>query len=133
MPRKPDYTGISIKSELANDVEAFIREHPSKGHRSLTSFVEDATIRRLEELKNQIKELPRFDRINGDVSGVTIYDREMKEVKAVHVSVRRSGICCDFHQANNCEHVKYALSLEDVQEMIRKRKKEGWKIDLPEE
>ena len=87
----------------------------------------------LEELQSQIKTLPRFDRINGDASGVLIYDRELKETKSVHVSVKPNGVKCDFHQTDNCEHVKFALSLPDVQEMIRKRRKEGWKIELPEE
>lgn len=133
MPRKPSYTGISIKADLAQDVEKFLEEHPTRGYRSLTHFVEAATIEKLEELKTQVKELPRFDRINGDDTGVLLYDRELRESKSVHVSVRPNGISCDFHQRNNCEHVKYALSLRDIQEMIQKRRKQGWKIELPEE
>lgn len=132
MPRKPTYTGISIKSELASEVATFIEEHPTE-YRSITHFVEDATLERLRILKEQMKELPRFDRINGDASGVLIYDRELKGNKAVHVSIKPSGISCDFHQRNDCEHIKYALTLPDVHEMVAKRRKEGWKLDLPEE
>lgn len=132
MPRKPEYTGISIKTELAQDVETFVKEHPTK-YRSLTHFVEDSAIERLKELRTQLKELPRFDRINGDDTGVLIYDRELKENKAVHVSVRPNGVMCDFHQRTDCEHVKYALKLPDVQEMIKKRRKEGWKIEVSED
>lgn len=133
MPRKPEYTGISIKSDLAKEIEAFLRENPTKGYRSLTHFIEDASFTKLEELKKQIDQLPRFDRINGDETGVRIYDRELKDNKAVHVSIRPNGIQCDYHQRNNCEHVKYAFGLPDVQEMIRKRRNEGWKIELPED
>lgn len=133
MPRKPEYTGISIKEEFAKSVEEFIEEHPTLGYRSIAQFMEDATRRRLEELQAQIKNLPRFDRINGDATGVRIYDRELKNNKAVHISIRPSGIICDFHQTNNCEHIKYALGLPDVQEMVKKKRKEGWKIELPEE
>jgi metal-responsive CopG/Arc/MetJ family transcriptional regulator len=81
MPRKPEYTGVSIKEEFAQSVEDFIEEHPTLGYRSLAQFIEDATRRRLEELKAQYKALPRFDRINGDATGVLIYDHELKDVK----------------------------------------------------
>lgn len=133
MSKKPEFKSISIKEEFAESIEEFINEHPGLGYRSIAQFLEDASRRRLEELQTQIKKLPRFDRINGDATGVLIYDRELKDVKGVHVSVRPSGIVCDFHQMTNCEHVKFALGLSDVQEMIRKRRKEGWKIELPDE
>jgi metal-responsive CopG/Arc/MetJ family transcriptional regulator len=133
MPRKPEYTGISLNSELVKAVEEFIQKNPTKGYRSLTRFVEEATRKRLEELNNQLKTLPRFDRLNGDATGVLLYDREMEDVKTVHVSIKPSGIQCDFHLRDDCEHVKYALILSDVQNMIKKRRKEGWKIEVPEE
>ncbi len=133
MPRKPEYTGVSIKEEFAQSVEDFIEEHPTLGYRSLAQFVEDAMRRRLEELQTKNRALPRFDRINGDATGVLIYDRELKDAKGVHVSVKPNGIICDFHQTNSCEHVKFALSLSDVRELVRKKRKEGWKIDLPDE
>lgn len=132
MPKKPEYTGISIKGELAEDAEEFIKDHPRLGFRTLTQFVEDATRRRLEDLRVQIRTLPRFDRVNGDEEGVRIYDRELKDDKVVHISIRPNGVRCDFHQSGSCEHVKYALTLPDVQEMIRRRRKEGWKIEVPE-
>ena len=133
MSKKPEYKAISIKEEFAQSIDDFIKENPRLGYRSIAQFLEDSARHRLEDLKTQIKSLPRFDRINGDATGVLIYDRELKNVKGVHVSVRPSGIMCDFHQTNCCEHVKFALSLSDVQDMIRKRRKEGWKIELPEE
>lgn len=133
MSKEPEYKKISVKEEFAQSIEDFIKEHPTLGYRSIAQFLEDSARHRLEELQNQIKKLPRFDRINGDATGVLIYDRELKDSKGVHISIRPSGIMCDFHQTNCCEHVKYALGLSDVQEMIRKRKKEGWKLDLPEE
>ncbi len=133
MSKKPEFKSISIKEEFAESIEKFVKEHPELGYRSIAQFLEDASRRRLEELKSQIKTLPRFDKIDGDASGVMIYDRELEDVKAVHVSIKPNGIKCDFHQTDNCEHVKYALSLPEVLELIRKRRKEGWKVELPEE
>jgi hypothetical protein len=100
------------------------------GFRSRAEIAKEA-IRAL--LKTYPKELPRFYRINGDATGVSIFDRELTgSDKGVHVSIRPTGIICDFHQTSNCEHVKFALGLSDVQEMIKKRQKEGWKLELPD-
>lgn len=133
MPKKGEYTGVSIKEELAKAAEELIDNNPRLGYRTLTQFIEDATRRRLEDLQSELKTLPRFDRINGDATGVLLYDRELKPIKQVHVSVRPNGITCDFHQRPDCEHVRYALSLRDVQDLIQRRRKEGWKLEIPEE
>jgi len=133
MSKKPEFKSVSVKEEFAESIEEFVKEHPELGYRSMAQFLEDASRRRLEELRGQVKAFPRFERINGDSSGVMLYDRELKGNKAVHISIKPSGIKCDFHETNNCEHVKYALGLDDVQELIRKKRKEGWKIELPDE
>lgn len=130
MSKKPEFKSISIKEEFAQSIEAFIDQHPELGYRSIAQFLEDASRRRLEDLKTHVAALPRFERINGDATGVLIYDRELKGNKAVHVTIKPSGICCDFHQRNDCDHVKFALSLVDVKEQIGKHK---WKFDLPDE
>jgi len=128
MSKEFRFKSISIKEEFAESIEDFIRANPSLGYRSIAQFLEDASRRRLEELQSQNKMLPRFDRLNGDETGVLIYDHELKDIKTVHVSVRPNGVICDFHQKNNCEHVKFALGLSDVKEMIQKRRKDGWKL-----
>lgn len=52
---KPDYRGISIKTEFANDIEKFIKANPQLGYRSIASFLEDAARRRLETLQEKRK------------------------------------------------------------------------------
>jgi hypothetical protein len=128
--QKDNYATVRFPQEFAKEVHSLIG---TKGFTSRAEIVKEA----LRDLLihygiSKPVSLPRFDRINGDSTGVSVYDREMKDDKVIHISVKPNGIQCDFHQRNDCEHVKYALSLPDVQEMIRKRRKEGWKIDLPE-
>jgi hypothetical protein len=133
MPNKPEFKSISIKEEFAESIEEFIRQHPSLGYRSIAQFLEDSSRRRLEELKSQVKAVPRFLKINGDEQGVKIYDNELKGNKQVDVYFTPNGIRCGYHQLSDCEHIRFALSLPEVRNMVRKRQKEGWKLELPEE
>lgn len=124
MPRKPDYTGISIKEEFATSIEEFIEAHPQLGYRSIAQFLEDSARHRLEELQSQIKEPPRFEQINIDENGTKILDRKIREV--IQVYIKPQGIKCGLDQTSDCEHVNFALTLKNVRETIRKHKKEGW-------
>ncbi len=128
MPGK-EYTGVSMKNEIAENVENFIKAHPMLGYRTITQFVEDATRRRLEELQAEIKEPPRFEQVNSDEEGVKILDRKIHEV--VQIYIKPSGIKCSFHQTDDCEHIQYALTIKEVADNIRKKKKQGWK-NLPD-
>jgi hypothetical protein len=61
MTKKPEFKSISIKEEFAESIEEFIREHPTLGYRSIAQFLEDSGRRRLEQLKLEVKPLPRFE------------------------------------------------------------------------
>jgi hypothetical protein len=126
MPEKPAYRGISIKDEFATSVETFVNEHPEFGYRSIAQFLEDSARRRLEDLKAQIKILPRFEKINCDAHGCKILDRQMKRVADVHF--KPEGIRCGIDLNDTCEHVEFALSLKEVQTIVKKLRAEGWKL-----
>lgn len=64
--------------------------------------------------------------INSDENGVLIHDKKLKNT--VHVTFDPKGVKCDHHLTDNCEHVTFALHIPEIQETIRKRKKEGWKL-----
>ena len=52
MKKKEDpYRRVSLKKELVDVIEVFIKEHPEFGYRSIASFVEDAIRRRAEQLR----------------------------------------------------------------------------------
>ena len=44
------YKNISVKIELAEVIETFVKENPNYGYRSIAGFMEDSARRRLEEL-----------------------------------------------------------------------------------
>ena len=126
MSKKPEFKSISMKEEFAESIEEFVKEHPEFGYRSIAQFLEDASRRRLEELKKQIKTPPRFEQINCDADGCKILDRQLKRV--ADIQIKPTGIHCSIHHTNTCEHIDFALAQEDVQETIKKHKKEGWKL-----
>jgi len=70
--------------------------------------------------------LPRFEKINAGLKGVLIHDRQLE--KSVDVYIRPEGITCSHHETDHCEHIDFALSLSEVQDIIRKKRKEGWKL-----
>ncbi len=131
MPKKPEYKAISIKEEFAQSIEDFIREHPSLGYRSIAQFLEDSARHRLEDLRSQVKPFPRLEQVNADDNGVKIFDRELHEV--IQVYFKPSGVRCGYHQSNSCEHVEFAFKQPDVRKIVAQKRKEGWKLELPEE
>ena len=70
-------------------------------------------------------DLPRFEQINSDENGVKILDRQLRKVD---VHFKPSGVTCTHDQTSDCEHVHFALAQRDVQKIIRKKQKEGWKL-----
>jgi hypothetical protein len=120
------YRSISVKTELANFIEQFISANRQYGYRSISQFMEDSARKRLEELKVLEVQLPRFEQLNHDMNGVKVLDRKSQRIADIYF--KPEGIWCDLCETETCEHVDFALSQRDVQNIIRKRRKEGWKL-----
>ena len=120
------YKNISIKNEFAEAIEKFIRQNPQLGYRSIAAFLEDSSRRRLEELKATEDQLPRMEQINFDENGVKIHDRQLHRVADVNFSPK--GIWCNLCKKDECEHIAFALAEPDIQAIICKKKKEGWRL-----
>ena len=129
-PQEDEYTTIKVPNDLIVKTDCYIGKN---GYKSRSEIVKEALrdFFATHKLEASTSPLPRFERINGDANGVLIFDRELKGNKAVHVTFKPTGIRCDYHETDKCEHIEYALGLADVQELIRKKRKEGWK--LPDE
>jgi hypothetical protein len=121
------YRTISVKTELANFVESFIAANPEYGYRSIAQFVEDASRKRLEELK-ALGMPPRFDHFNLDPNmGIRISDKKRRMIADIYV--KPTGLFCDLDKSDDCEHIAFALTVPAFQDIIRdKRRKEGWKL-----
>lgn len=123
-PRR--FRNLSMKTEFANSLEAFINENPQYGYRSIAQFLEDAGRRRREELKAIETEEPRFKKLNADENGVKIWDNKLR--RNADVYFKPDGIRCILDESSSCEHVYFALTLPEVREIVRRKRREGWKL-----
>lgn len=124
---KPGFKGITISEEVYNKIELLMEKVRDKAgyrkFRSVTHFVEDAVMRVYE------KELVPLEHFNLGEDGVKILDRSLgnkhSRGKVVDVYFKPDKVMCDYCGSSDCKHVKFALSLPQVQSIIRKK---GWKL-----
>ena len=120
------FRNLSVKKEFADNLEAWILENPQHGYRSLAQFLEDASRRRLEVLRAAAGEEPRFRKLNADENGVKIWDSRIR--KSADIYLKPTGIRCLLDNSATCEHIYFALSLPEVRDIIRSKRREGWKL-----
>lgn len=113
------YGTVRIPVELDNEIIALIG---TRGFRSKAEIVKEALRLFLDDHK------PRLEHFNLDETGVRILDRKLNLI--VDVFFTPKGIQCELDKSSNCDHVKFALSVPNIQKVIRKKRKESW--NLPE-
>jgi hypothetical protein len=64
--------------------------------------------------------------LNLNAEGVLIWDPDIREAVQIHFTPK--GILCVHDETSNCKHIQFAISKPDIQEVIRRRRKEGWKL-----
>jgi len=127
-----EYRKISLKKELCDEIEKFIRKHPEYGFRSIAEFVEDAIRRRAFEMGILREDLaPRFEHFNiyPEENRVTLWDRKLKRLVDVIFGPKPPYVICEVCGRNDCEHVHFVLHIPKVVQLLRDR---GWKIDPDE-
>lgn len=122
------YRGITLKRELIDKIEEYIRDYPEQGYKSLADFVTDAIRRRAEELR-MFAITPRFEHVNTYEDHVLILDRKIGPQATVTLQVRTVGessfeFHCERCGRTNCEHILYATTIPEV---MRPAEKKGWK------
>ncbi len=125
--QREDHNTIRLPENLTNEMDKLI------GTRGFTSRAEIAkhAIREFLEKIQVEKPQPRFEQINADENGTKILDRKLHEV--VNVYIKPKGILCGLDQTNDCEHIKFAIKIPQIEALIKKKRAEGWKIELPDE
>ena len=125
MPEKEqDFRGVSLKRELVEQIESFIVEFPQ--YKSIADFVHEAVRVRMQEIKKLSPILPRFEILNVDENGTKVIDREIHAIAQIYL--KPESIWCDICERHNCVHIRYALNDTEIQKIIRKRRREGWKL-----
>lgn len=126
--RKSEHASIRVPESLTEQMDKYIGYHgftsrAEVAKQAIREYIERNPLSKTSERSNE-----RLDRVNTDSSGIKIFDRKLTGNRLVHVSFTPNGVICDYHNSSTCEHVEYALEQPDVKEIIRERRKEGWKL-----
>lgn len=123
MPKvEQDFRGVSLKRGLVGEVEKVVAEN--KEYKNISDFIHEAVRLRLQEVRKNNP--PRFEHFNINDNGVRITDRKIGMIAEIYF--KPQGIFCDLDKSNSCEHIDFALQVPEIQEIIRRRIKEGWKL-----
>jgi len=72
-------------------------------------------------MRNRDKFQPQLRHFNLNPDGVLVLDPEIDRI--IQVYFKPDHIKCGYCNLNNCKHIKFALSLPEVQKLLRKK---GW-------
>lgn len=80
--------------------------------------------------KSYPQTLPRFEYfIDSEHNEVRVTDRKLNRQTEIYFTIE--GIHCELDKSNDCEHIQFILTIPEIQEIIRKKRKEGW-LKLPD-
>jgi len=112
-----EYITIRIPKELADEMDELIGK---RGFRTRAEIAKEAIRKFLSEYK------PHLEHFNIDVEKqcVRVIDHKRRCIADVYFTEK--GIWCEWDNSTDCEHVKYALEIPKVREILRKH---GWEIE----
>ncbi len=128
------FRGISINKDLVDAIEEYIKAHPRMGYRSLADFTTDALRKECERQGILLPKPPppMLEHFNLGEGGVKILDRSLANHttsgKIIDVYFKPEGIWCDYCQSDSCRHIRFALTEPSIQEVVIKKRREGWKL-----
>ena len=118
------YLTIRIPKGLVADIDKLIDTH---GFTSRAEIIKEASRQLIEKYAKE----DQYTMLNHDSRGVKVRDNILRGVADVQFTPK--GIYCALCDASKCAHVRFALNQKDVLEIVRKKQKEGWKIELPDD
>ena len=124
-----DYTTVRLPKELMKEIDDIIKRG-IRGYKSRAEFIKEAIRKRFEELETSQpmpKLLPPLEHFNVNEEGVRILDRTLASKtstgRIIDVYFKPDNVWCDYCQSSSCRHIKFALDLPVVQEILDKK---GW-------
>lgn len=64
----------------------------------------------------------RFQRINTTGNRISIYDQKLKRLADIYVNPKTGSLHCQLCNAEECEHIEYALTLPDIQKALKEKR-----------
>lgn len=119
------YRGVSLSKEQIEMIEKYIQEYPEANYTSIADFISDAIRERFEDLGVYPGKI-RFIDVDPNEKGSLLYDNDLR--KTVQIYISSTGVECGECKLPDCRHVKFALSEPKTRDLIRKKRKEGWKL-----
>jgi len=120
-PTEGSYTTIKLPNDIVIEMDQLIGKH---GFTSRAEIIKDALRELLTHHKNS--DLPRFEHFNIDPDGARITDRKLHMIADIYF--KPEGIFCDLDKTEKCEHIDFALTVPKIQDIIKQKTKEGWKL-----
>jgi len=113
---------VKIPRELVEEMDKLLGKH---GFRSRGEIAKEA-IRRFMENYKDILEAPVLADLNLNEHGVQIAEIQGNKIVGVAQIYFKppNKVLCEKDESSDCRHVKFALELPEVQEILRKK---GWK------
>ena len=82
-----------------------------------------------KEIEEYCQKENALEYFNLDENGVKILDKTNPDRKFVaQIYFKPDGIWCEHCQTDNCKHIQFALTWKNVIKVIKKKKREGWKL-----
>lgn len=123
---KRDYTTVSIPMSLVGRIDNYLAKEDAI-YKSMVDFVLSAIRKELRNLGLlDTGRRPILAHFNLNEEGVRILDRTINRI--VDIAFKPDGIWCDYCEARNCHHIQFALAQTEIQHVIRRKRKEGWKL-----
>ena len=102
------------------------------GYKSRAEFIKEAIREKLKTIPSEILEQLPLEHFNLSENGVRILDRTLangiSRGRIIDVYFKPEGVWCDYCQTSSCRHIQFALTVPTIQEVILKKREEGWKL-----
>jgi Arc/MetJ-type ribon-helix-helix transcriptional regulator len=116
--KESNHVTVKIPKELIQEMDMLIGQ---RGFRSRGEIAKQAIRQLLDGYKSR-----DFEVVNHDERGVKIRDNKLGRYADVQITPK--GIYCPLCDAHNCEHIRFALTQEDIRKFVIQKQKEGWKL-----
>ena len=121
-----EYTTVRLPKELIEDIDKILRKGVM-GYKSRAEFIKEAIREKLRTIPREILEQLSLEHFNICEEGVRVLDRNLDKPRGriIDIYFKPENAWCEYCESTSCKHVKFALSLPEVQKILKEK---GWKV-----